>query len=699
MPPRSSKRPSGPFPYLDTPEWRAKFVQAGVADARCHLDEAALKRLSTELINAKSLIKIQGKGTEAVVVGFKDNVVHPVVTEHGTLFQLEAKQAGLAGAINQFNIRFAHDVAASAEIPTPNVQSAAAPSGTVSAAVVARFDSENELQAHLTFIEGRLASAEQQRPYDLKADLEASGQSERVTYHLIRYVVGDQSWYSVAATAGSNRTRHRHDLFGLQPAVGILGLGQSTLGGSEGMRWRNPADWRDRYTSKLNTFHDVDPHDLDEAEDNSDAELWVERAEKALQVAITDAAFVIGYAPAENVHADFDAALASTNLRTHLRGPLEFSDTNQAMSHGRKLADQAYADDAISSLEHAVLTGTQPAAGLASDPREAVVALVRLADRLVFPCDDAGQKRIRKALVEPSKSLLRSRHAEAREKVRCALLTVAVGGVDLPAAAMDTPAQKEVRSGLQTSDRPAAELIIVATSEQSGHEREAARTELAHLAVPGLVNGKVLLGSYGSTGDRRAVSTKLAAAKITDDGVALFVEAIDALGEVMLRRAGLPAPVRPGAREGRLRPVADGAVIVGGDPDKPADSPWFTGHWPEKTDTPGDDSGTPSEPSANERWAGLLQATDLVMKRARSAVAKVEGHFANLAALVGPGREMTAEEREAWQDQLDDLAKVVGTAGQKLRSLRYRVPADSSTTTHGTVDNFEFGIDDGEAAE
>ncbi|MFE2569860.1 hypothetical protein ACGFY3_50270 [Streptomyces mirabilis] len=40
---------------------------------------------------------------------------------------------------------------------------------------------------------------------------------------------------------------------------------------------------------------------------------------------------------------------------------------------GRKLVDRAYADNAITELEHEVLTGTSPAAYLHDDPREAVV--------------------------------------------------------------------------------------------------------------------------------------------------------------------------------------------------------------------------------------------------------------------------------------------------------------------------------------
>ncbi|MFF3089723.1 hypothetical protein ACFVRB_32480 [Streptomyces nojiriensis] len=691
MSPRYPTRPPGPFPYLDALDWRTRFVQAGIADPRCTLDQTALERLATEVINIKALIKTQGKGNDMVGTGFKDTAVREVPTEHGTLHELVAKQAGLGGAINQFNIRFAYDVAASADVPTPRVVPATGPNGEQLALLEVEFDSEQMLLQHLTFIEGRLTSAEKARKYDLKADLQVSGQSERATYHMVRYRVGDQVWDTTSATAGSNRTRHRHDLFGLQPAVGLLGLAQSILGGPDGQRWRNPADWRDRYTTQLNKHSDVDPESVEDTEDPA-KRIWAERAAGAVQVAVTDAAFVIGYVPDGTAHADFDAALASTNLRTHLRGPLDFSGTNQALAAGRKLVDRAFADDAITDTEHAVLTGATPAADLHSDPREAVVGLVRLVDRLVFPTDTAGLKRVKQVLVEPAPSRLNSKHTETRAEVRGALLTVAVGGVDLPTAAMDTPHQKDVRQGIASTGLSADDLIAAASSNAPSDVRAAARAELAHLAVPGLANGKVLLGSYGSTGDRRAVSTKLAAARVSNDGTLLFVEAIDAFADVMQRRAGRQVVLRPGAAEGRLRRVADGVILTNA-PGMPADSEWFTSHWPVMDgDTGG--SATASQLSETEQWVNQLQATTGVVGRAEKAVNAVVDHFEAMHALVGPGREMTPDERESWQDKLDDLEQLVRKAGPHLRKLRYR--PTTTETTSGGMDDFVFGAEKAE---
>ncbi|PVE04547.1 hypothetical protein Y717_11440 [Streptomyces scopuliridis RB72] len=655
--------------------------------------------MATEAINLKPLIATSGnKSTGVVVTGFKDAAVDPVRTEHGTLYQLRVKQPGLASAINQFNIRFAYDVAQNANVATPRVVPVKAPDGGQQAVLEVEFDSEEALLEHLTFIEGRLTAAEKARKYDLKADLAVSGQSERATYHVVRYRVAGQVWDTTSATAGSNRTRHRHDLFGLQPAVGLLGLPQQLLGGPDGQRWRNPADWRDRYTAQLNTYDGIDPEDIEIPEDDAEkakeaqeARRWAELAASALQVATTDAAFVIGYVPAEGARPDFDAALASTNLRTHLRGPLDFTGTNQAMASGRKLVNRAYADNAITELEHAVLTGTTPAAYLHDDPREAVVNLVRLVDRVVFPSDIPSLRRTTKVLVEPSPAHLRAKHAETRGEIRSALLTAAVGGVDLPAAAMDTPHQKIVRQGIPTTGLSAAELIAAATSAEPSDGRDAARAELAHIAVPGLVNGKVLLGSYGSTGDRRAVSTKLVAARITDDGVRLFIEAIDAFAEVMKLRAGHKVTPRPGASAGRLRRVADGSVAT---TDKPADSEWFTSHWPvENTDSDGG-VGTPSALSPSEQWAEKLKDTTGLVDNARKAVTTLSTHFEDMHALVGPDREMTAEERESWQDELDKLEPIVVKAGTYLRKLRYR-PTDTGTTTGG-IGDFTFGTEEAE---
>ncbi|GAA3832587.1 hypothetical protein GCM10022226_62310 [Sphaerisporangium flaviroseum] len=697
MSPRRPNRPTGPFPYLDEPEYRAQFVQAGLEDPRCTLDQSALERLATDITNIKPLIESSGsKNTGIVVKGFKPNAVREVTTEHGTLYQLIAKQSGLASAINQFNIRFAYDVAQAVDVATPRVVAITAPDGRQLAALEVEFESEQALMDHLTFVEGRLNAAEKARKYDLKADLQVSGQSERATYHIVRYRVGDQVWDTSAATAGSNRTRHRHDLYGLHPAVGLLGLPQQIFGGPEDQRWRDPADWRDRYTVKLNEFFGVDPESIEIPADdpNKAAEAmqnrrFAEAANAASQVAITDAAFVIGYVPADENRPDFDAALASTNLRTHLRGPLDFTGANQAMASGRKLADAAYAADAITDLEHAVLSGATPAACLHAEPREAVVALVRLVDRVAFPDNIPDLRRTTKVLVEPSPAHLTAKHALARAEIRSALLTAAVGGVDLPAAAMDTPHPRMVRQGIPTTGLSAADLIAAAMSAEPSPIRDEARAELAHAAVPGLVNGKVLLGPYGSTGDRRTPLTKLAAARITGDGIRMFVEAIDTFAEVLQVRAGRPAAPRPGASEGRLRRVLDGEVVT--TETKAADSEWFTSHWPLETSGPGGGLGIPSQLSPSEQWTTKLQNTVGLIESAKRAANAVAAHFTAMVPLVGEGREMTAEDREGWQDELEDLQDIVKDAGRGLKLLRYR-PTDTDATV-GDIDDFPFTQD------
>ncbi|MEU9623901.1 hypothetical protein [Streptomyces sp. NPDC048155] len=693
MSPRHPDRPSGPFPYLDEPEWRARFVQAGLADPRCTLDERALARVATEIINIKPLLDTHGRGNSMVATGFKKSAVQEITTEYGTLFQLLGKQSGLAGAINQFNIRFAHDVAASTEVATPKVTPAKAENGLQPALMEAEFSSEQELVKHLTFIEGRLTAAEKARKYDLKEDLAVSGQSERATYHVVRYHVGDEVWDTVSATAGSNRTRHRHDLFGIQAPAGLLGLSQSMLGGPPGQRWRHPADWRDRYTTLLNKYAEFELEDIEIPDDPEaaakarEAQHWAQLAAAARQVAVTDVAIVIGFIPAAATRPDFDAALASTNLRTHLRGPLDFTDTNQSMAAARKLADHAYSDNAITDLQHSVLTGTTPAAELHVDPQQAVAELVRLVDQVVYPSDRKALRRTTKVLVEPSPSLLRDKHAKARGEIRSALLTAAVGGVDLPAAAMDNPHRTAVSKGIPTTGSSVRQLIVAAADSNPSAARAAARGELGHLAVPGLVNGKVFLGPYGSTGDRRQTSTKLAAAADTEDGVLLFIEAIDAFARVMQLRAQRPVPAQS-VPDGRLRRVDNGDFDA---TSTSADSEWFTGHWPVSSgsDDSNDEAGTPSGPSPSEQWSERVKKTQGLVDIAKLGVTNVEEHFKAMGPLVGPDREMTSGERQGWQDQLDAMVDHVEEAGRYLRKLRNST-VDTEATS-GSADTFVYG--------
>ncbi|MEV0195316.1 hypothetical protein [Nonomuraea sp. NPDC050691] len=199
----------------------------------------------------------------------------------------------------------------------------------------------------------------------------------------------------------------------------------------------------------------------------------------------------------------------------------------------------------------------------------------------------------------------------------------------------------------------------------------------------------MLLGSYGSTGDRRTPLTKLAAARTTGDGIRLFIEAIDAFAEVLQVRAGRPVVPRAGAPEGRLRRVRDGEVVT--TETKAADSEWFTSHWPVETREPGDRPGTPSHLSPGEQWTTKLQNTLGLIKSAKRAVNAVAEHFTAMVPLVGEGREMTAEEREGWQDDLDELQRIVAAASQQLKLLRYR-PTDTDATAGG-INDFPFRQD------
>lgn len=357
------------------------------------------------------------------------------------------------------------------------------------------------------------------------------------------------------------------------------------------------------------------------------------------------------------------------------------------MAAGRKLADRAYSDNAITELQYVVLTGTTLAAELHADPLEAVAKLVRLVDEVVYPSDRKALRRTTKVLVEPSPSLLREKHAKARGEIRSALLTAAVGGVDLSAAAMDNPRRTAVPKGIITTGLSVEQLIDAATETSPSAARAAARGELGHLAVPGLVNGKVFLRPYGSTGDRRLTSTKLAAAGDTEDGVLLFVEAIDAFAPVMQLRAGRTVSAQA-VPEGRLRRVDCRNFDATG---TPADSEWFTSHWPVSSgsDNANDEAGTPSLPSPSEQWAEQVKKTQGLVDVATRGVATVAKHFKAMGPLVGPDREMTSGERLGWQVQLDALGDLVEEAGRSLRKIR-----NSTVDTEcagGNADDFSYG--------
>ncbi|HEY3514588.1 MAG TPA: hypothetical protein VGL36_35740 [Kribbella sp.] len=662
--------PQGPFPYLDTLEWRERFIQAGRADERCNLPDAALRRFSLEVLDIKSLLKTRGRGPNMEIFGFRDEAVEEIETSpYGTLFQLRVpKQPGLGGAINEFNVRHAFEVAADPTVVPGRVRSLDTAAGAPLAMLEAQFDSWEALTAHLDFVTKRLVSAEQTRPYDLKADLEATGQSEAAVYHALHYIVGDDQWVVPAATAGSNRTKNRAELFGLSAAAGIIGLNQSVLGGVSGKRWTDPVHWRDAYTAKLNAGWYYEPDDDDP---DSDMALWHDRANAAYNIATVPARLVIGYRPASATKRNFDAALSATNLRTHLRGPLDFSAENQAMSNGRSLVDEWYAEGDLTDLEYGVLTGQRPAAELAATPREAVVELVRLVDRIAYPqeAEIEARKRIRRILVEPFPSQLGVKHARTREQMRVALLTQAIGGVDLQESAMDTPPRKQLRQGVDDLAIPLDLLIKTATSDSLPGWKDA-RDCLGHLAVPGLVNGRVLLGPHGSTGDRRTPAKKLAALKSNLHGVNLLIEGIDALADVIAIRAGL-APSRPAWIDpGRVR-------RVGTSDETPASAAWLHENWP-TVDDPGDsgDSSVDVDATDEEKWAALYGALPGMVKSSNEKIKGLLDHVTEMATYVADGRGLLAAERAELWEEIANIGETSDAAVKIVRKLKAPEPGD-----------------------
>jgi hypothetical protein len=140
----------------------------------------------------QSVLNTRGRGTKMEVFGFRDEALEEIETAYGVLWQLRGfKQPGLGGAISQFNVRHAFEVAADPTVRPGHVRAVDDENGEPLAMLEVVFDTNVLLAQHLDFVTKRLASAEQTRPYDLKADLSATGQSEPAAYHAIRYVVGD----------------------------------------------------------------------------------------------------------------------------------------------------------------------------------------------------------------------------------------------------------------------------------------------------------------------------------------------------------------------------------------------------------------------------------------------------------------------------------------------------------------------------
>ncbi|MEV6399231.1 hypothetical protein AB0M39_31345 [Streptomyces sp. NPDC051907] len=98
--------------------------------------------------------------------------------------------------------------------------------------------------------------------------------------------------------------------------------------------------------------------------------------------------------------------------------------------------------------------------------------------------------------------------------------------------------------------------------------------------------------------------------------------------------------------------------------------------------------------SDSEQWTAKLKDSSGLVENAKKAVAAVSKHCEAIRSLVGPGREMTADEREDWQDELEKVQPHPAEAGKYLRELRYW-PTDTGAKASG-IGDFTFGTEQGE---
>jgi hypothetical protein len=175
------------------------------------------------------------------------------------------------------------------------------------------------------------------------------------------------------------------------------------------------------------------------------------------------------------------------------------------------------------------------------------------------------------------------------------------------------------------------------------------------------VNGRVLLGPYGSTGDRRTPSTKIAAIKSNLHGVKLLVEAVGALADVVAVWAGLP-PSRPASIE------PDSVRRVGTGEKEPATAAWLYETWQAVEEQ--EDSTVEVDATDEERWNQLYGELPGMVKSTTEKVQSLLDHATQMQTYVDQGRGLRTDERNELREDIDGIGDLADAVGKIVRRLK-----------------------------
>ncbi|MGW1773765.1 hypothetical protein [Streptomyces sp. NPDC002104] len=470
-----------------TPDEQAEWVDAVLATPGVNVPREALENMAPFLVRpGDTLTGPTGAGGRII----RDGALRHLHSDSGEMLAVVVRMHGVGGSVWEHNERISSEWHSAANPATlkeghralprvaPLVRITEDGREKAFAAVETVADSRESLIDNLDNAAMVLTKKDGHRTFNLQEDLILNGQKEPGLY-IAQHVriqedalqdrdgnpLHPQAHWQWMAVRGNNRTKQRHEIFGVTSAEVVTGVSAWKIGG-EGERIIFDAnEWLPRLSGLLN-------EELAKAEADA-PELELEatsRAFRAKRVAVVEAHLVIGCPTPRRLY----RIAQMSNRHDHVHPPLEFTPNDRGRALGRSVLGFYAAQGVLDEKTAEVLSGTAPVTDLPENAEiESISELrdirsMRLLGEL-FPQDRRKQLLIRRALSESPPSQLNAAEVNRRARAWSAMTSESYPLPWNPRIG-EVFQLGEIREGLKPSGRPLRELLHAADTDAEAFE-------------------------------------------------------------------------------------------------------------------------------------------------------------------------------------------------------------------------------------
>ncbi|MBT2471587.1 hypothetical protein J7E97_27915 [Streptomyces sp. ISL-66] len=480
---QSEPSQQAPFPLPPSLEEQAAWVEAVLATPGVNVPREALENMAPFLVRpADILTDPDEKGTRRI----KDAALRNVRSDSGEMLTVVVRMHGAGGSVWEHNERISSEwhSAANPAIPreghyalpqvTPFVRVTTAGREKTFAAVEMVTDSRESLTASLDKAAAALALQDGRRTFNLREDLVLNGQKEPGLYIAQHITIREdalldrdgaplhpQTHWQWMAVRGNNRTKQRHEIFGISSAEVVTGVSVKNIGGVGEKVLFDANEWLPQLSRLLN--EELAKEGSAEAEPES-------RAFRAVRVAVVEAHLVIGCPTPSRLY----RIAQMSNRHDHVHPPLEFTPNDRSRALGRSVLGSYVAEGLLDEKTAEVLSGSAPVTDLpqcaeivsVSELRD-IRSMMLLAE--LFPKERRKQLFIRRALSEAPPSQLSAPEINRRARAWSALTSESYPFPWNPRIG-EVFQLGEIREGIKVSGRPLKELLRCADSDAEALE-------------------------------------------------------------------------------------------------------------------------------------------------------------------------------------------------------------------------------------